>query len=192
MVLLEYIKELQEKNLLLLGISEEGESARYTINRNLYIEIGSPKRGEEISADSMEQIKFFDEHYRSKKKALSILAYADNNKRELKMKLLRAGFASHIIDECIADMVELGYINEERQLFRLVMKEADKMRGPRRIVAALSAKGYSTSDIHKAIRALCDSGEIDFDKIKKHLIDTKLGENADHEEKKKLLYKSGF
>ncbi len=192
MAKLEYIKELKEKNLLLLGISEEGESARYTVNRAFFSDIGSPKRGDEIDAGAMEEIRAFDEIYRAKKKALAILALADNNKRELKLKLLRAGFSKEATDECVLEMELLGYINEERQVLRLVEREANKLRGPRRIIAALSAKGYSSAAVSRAIRELSDSGEVNFEEIKRKLIETKLAENFDEEEVKKLLYKAGF
>lgn len=192
MAVLEYIKELKEKNLLLLGISEEGESARYTVNRTLYGELGAPERGSEIASGAMEEIILFDELYRAKKKALSILAFADNNKKELRMKLLRAGFSKDAVDQCVADMTELGYINEQRQVMRLALREAEKLRGPRRITAALSAKGYSSADIHRAIRELCDSGEVDFEAMKSRLVEARLGDSADEEEIKKLLYKAGF
>lgn len=192
MATLEYIKELKEKNLLLLGISEEGESARYTVSRALYLDIGAPKRGDEISLGAMEEILEFDEYYRAKKKALSLLGFADNNKRELKIKLLRAGFSKDAADRCVSEMLSLGYINEERQLMRLCMREAEKLRGPRKISTYLMAKGYSSADIHRAIRSLCDSGEVDFDKNKALLISKSLPSDAGEEEIKKLLYKAGF
>ncbi len=192
MATLEYIKELKEKNLLLLGISEEGESARYTVNRVLYLDIGAPRRGDEISLGAMEEIAAFDEYFRAKKKALSILGFADNNKRELKIKLLRAGFSKDIADRCVSEMLDLGYINEERQLLRLCLREAEKLRGPKRISATLQAKGYSSADIQRAIRELCDSGEIDFEENKARLISKMLPRDAEEDEIKKLLYKAGF
>lgn len=192
MATLEYIKELKEKNLLLLGISEEGESARYTVNRALYLDIGSPRRGDEISVGAMEEIVEFDEYFRAKKKALSLLAFADNNKKELKIKLLRAGFSKDVADRCVGEMLSLGYINEERQLLRLCLREAEKLRGPRRISASLMAKGYALSDIQRAISELRDSGEVDFEENKALLINKMLPSDADEEEVKKLLYKAGF
>ena len=95
-------------------------------------------------------------------------------------------------EEIVADMAELGYINEQRQVMRLALREAEKLRGPRRITAALSAKGYSSADIHRAIRELCDSGEVDFEAMKSRLVEARLGDSADEEEIKKLLYKAGF
>ena len=187
-----YIKDTKEKNLLLLGVSEEGETARYTVNRQLYSEIGMPCVGFELDSGAMEEIREYDERYRAKKKALSLLAYADNNKQGLKLKLLRAGFSKEIVSECVDEMVALGYINEERTLERLVLLEAGKLRGPSRITAQLVSKGYSTSLIRRCMSRLCESGELDFDEIKAKLIESRLGDDADEEETKKLLYKQGF
>lgn len=192
MATLEYIKELKEKNLLLLGISEEGESAHYTVNRALYLDIGSPKRGDEISVGAMEEILEFDEYFKAKKKALTLLGFADNNKKELKIKLLRAGFSKDVADRCVDEMLALGYINEQRQLERLCLREAEKLRGPRRIYASLMAKGYALADIQRVVRELCDSGDVDFEENKKLLIKKMLSPDADEEEVKKLLYKAGF
>ena len=49
-----YIRNTKEKNLLLLGISEEGENARYTVNRALYSDIGMPCVGSEVDDGAME------------------------------------------------------------------------------------------------------------------------------------------
>ena len=94
-----YIKDTKEKNLLLLGVAEEGENARYTVNRALYSEIGMPYVGCELDSGAMEEVRAYDELYRAKKKALSLLSFADNSKRELKLKLLRAGFSSEVYNE---------------------------------------------------------------------------------------------
>ena len=187
-----YIKDTKEKNLLFLGVSEEGENARYTVNRALYSDIGMPCVGCELDEGAMEEIRAYDELYRAKKKALSLLSFADNNRRELKLKLLRAGFAADVCEECVREMEGLGYINEERTLERLILLEAKKLRGPSRIVAGLAAKGYSTAMIRRVMQKLCESGEIDFNRIKEQLKETKLPPDACEDEVKKLLYKQGF
>lgn len=187
-----YIKDTKEKNLLFLGVAEEGETARYTVNRALYSEIGMPCVGCELDEGAMEEVRAYDELYRAKKKALSLLSFADNNRRELKLKLLRAGFSSEVCEECVREMEGLGYINEERTLERLILLEAKKLRGPARITAQLSSKGYSSAMIRRVMGELCEAGELDFDEIKIRLIEAKLPCNASEEDVKKLLYKQGF
>ena len=90
-------------------------------------------------------------------------------------------------------MVSLGYIDEARQLRRLITEDANrKLLGPRKIIPRLMAKGYSLSDVKKEFTALTDSGEIDIDKNKELLLSKYLGESRDPEETKKLLYKYGY
>lgn len=193
MATLKYVREIKDTSLLLLGIVGEGESADYTVNSTLYSEIGSPSVGDNISDTDMSAIKYADELYRARKKALNILAYADNNQKNLRAKLLRAGFKYEIADAILAEMVSRGYVNEKNQLERLIVIEANqKLRGPLKIIPALVNKGYSSSDVREVLRRLTDEGEIDFSANAERLIEKKLPAEADGEEIKKLLYKNGY
>ena len=192
MATLRFIREAKDSSLLSLGIVEGEESARFTVSAATYAEIGSPTVGAELSDSSMSAIKYADELYRAEKKALSLLSFADNNYRTLRQKLLRAGFKGEIVTEICDKMVSLGYINESRQLERLILSEANtKLRGPMRIIPALVAKGYSTEDVRRVMQELIIAGELDFKKNAKLLIQKKLPD-ADIEEKKKFLYKNGY
>ena len=191
MVILKYVREAKEKGLLSLALEGE-ESAHYTIDAATYVEIGSPESGSFIDTEMLSLIKSADQICRARRKALSLLAFADNNEKNLKMKLCRAGFDRKISDMVCTEMVELGYINEKRQLERLILSEANqKLRGPLRIIPALTAKGYSQSDIRAVMHDLMEAGEIDFRENAKRLIEKKLPD-ADAEEKRKLLYKNGY
>ena len=89
-------------------------------------------------------------------------------------------------------MVGRGYIDEHRQLKRLVEREACvNLLGRERIFAKLISKGYKSEDVSAVIDELISSGEIDFEASKKKLINKKLPENASGEEIRKLLYKYG-
>lgn len=188
-----YIRDDKEKKLLNLVVEEAQVHTRYSISYALYIRLGRPVRNEELSSSAMTDIKYCDECYRAKKKALSYLALADNNERELVLKLVHAGYRRDIAEQTVEEMVGLGYIDETRQLERLIAREARvKLSGPRKICARLGAKGYSQSNIKDVMRSLVDCGEIDFDSIKEELCARKLADPDDTEEKKKLLYKYGF
>ena len=188
-----YIKKQEKSNLLLLGFSEEGESARYMVSEAVYSSVGRPLRGAVLTEEQMAEVVYADEEYRARKKALSLLVLADNNERNLRQKLLRYGIRREIADEVVSEMVGRGYVNEERQLERLVFSEAeDKLYGKRKILMRLAAKGYRAEDIKKVMRRLEEQGEIDFAKNKERLIERYLGEPSDPEEVKKLLYKHGY
>ena len=191
MITLRSIREIGDNGLLSLAIGGE-ESANYTVNSRVYLEIGSPSVGEALDDGQICLIREFDEYYRAKKKALSILAYADNNRRNLALKLAKAGFGRELCDRVVSEMVSLGYIDERRQLERLITLEANgKLRGPLRITPALANKGYSSSDIRAVMHKLTESGEVDFRRNAKCLLDKKLP-TADPEERKKFLYKNGY
>ena len=193
MATLKFVRESRDSHLLLLGIVEEGEATNYTVNAAAFGEIGAPSVGDELDGWQMSVIRYTDELIRAKKKALSILAYADNNRRTLAMKLSRSGFSRDIIDTVCSEMVERGYINERRQLERLVLDEANrKLRGPLRIIPALVSKGYSSSDVKEVISSLIQSGEIDFGSNARLLLEKKLSDPTDDEEAKKILYKNGY
>lgn len=187
------IRSIKDKNLLLLGIIEEGESANYTVSLGVYGLIGSPLRGDAISDDALLKIKEYDEEYRAKKSALSLLSYADNNEKTLVNKLIRKGFSRDAATKAAEEMVNLGYIDERRQLSRLILVEANTaFRGPLKIVPKLLSKGYLKKDILSVMHALVESGEIDFSKNAHILVERRLDKDALPEEKKKLLYKNGY
>lgn len=193
MVRLIYIKEIKDSHLLRLGIQEGEETSGYTVSARLYSEIGSPMRREMLTDEQLVVIKREDEYVRAKKKALSYLALADNNERTLRTKLVGRGFSREVSSEVAREMVTLGYIDERRQLERLVLAEANvKLAGKNKIVPKLMAKGYSSSDISAVIRELVDTGEIDFRENARRLLEKKLPHDADVEEKKKLLFKNGY
>ena len=193
MATLKYVREIKDTSLLLLGIVGEGESADYTVNLSLYTEIGSPSVGDTVDNASLSAIKYADELYKARKKALNILAYADNNQKNLKAKLIRAGFGYEISARVCEEMITHGYIKEKDQLERLILVEANqKLRGPLKIIPALVTKGYSSSDVREVLGRLTDEGEVDFEENAKRLIQKKLPPDADREDRKKLLYKNGY
>ncbi len=192
MATLKFVRQIKDTKLLLLGIVEEGESATYTVTLETYENIGSLSAGDFVDEVTLASIKYTDEYIRAKKKALNILAFADNNIRQLTEKLRRAGFKKEIAQGVCEEMVALGYINELRQLEIIVLNEANiKLRGPVKIMASLSAKGYNSRDIIAAINNLTERGELDFKRNAELLLEKKMT-SYDEDEKKKILYKNGY
>lgn len=192
MASLKYVREAKDGRLLSLGIAEGEECSRYTVNCEIFAAIGSPSVGDVLSEHQLSEIFGCDEIYRARKKALSILAYADNNRRSLMRKLRHAGFGYDVCLSVCEEMVNHGYIRESEQLRRLILTEANgKLRGPSRIMASLVAKGYSSTLVRDEMTLLVESGEVDFKRNARLLVEKKLPD-ADMEEKKKLLYKNGY
>ncbi len=188
-----YVRPGRSRGYLAVGISDGAEKRSFTVSELDYKEAGSPRQGDAADADMLAALAHSDEVYRAHLYALRILSYADNNERTLVRKLVSRGICAPLAQEVAHEMVSRGYINEQSQLERLVLTEANRnLTGQRKIKAKLSAKGFKGSDIEDVIERLCESGEIDFDRSAKLLIEKKLTRGATDEEIKQLLYKNGY
>ena len=176
-----------------ITVSGEGECRRYTVRSSVYEELGMPHKGAVIDEDALYALTLADEYYRAKRAALSILSFGDNNERTLHTKLRTRGISDKVATDVVHEMVSLGYIDEARQLERLITEAANrKLHGPRKIVPHLMSKGYRLSDIKVTLFSLCESGEIDFEENKESVLNKHLGDSRDREQVKKLLYKYGY
>lgn len=184
-------KEGKTPLVIITALTDE-KKQRYVISEGTYREIGCPLSGEEIDGERFSILSSEDEKRRALAKSLNVLSYADNNKRALTGKLMRAGFSRDAIEYAVTECVMRGYIDEDRQAERLVMKHYAELLGPYKIKAKLTARLYSPALISKTIRALEERGEIDFKENRARLIQEKLGEDASYDDKMKLLYKYGY
>ena len=176
-----------------ITVSVDGENRRYTVRTSVYEEIGMPHKGASIDENSLYALTLGDEYYRAKRASLSILSYGDNNEKTLHTKLRTRGISDEVAADVVREMVSLGYIDELRQLERLIIEAANrKLLGPRKIVPRLVSKGYRLADIKAVFASLCGSGEIDPNENKERLLDKNLGDARDTEQVKKLLYKYGY
>ena len=108
-------------------------------------------------------------------------------------KLRARSISDKTANEVVSEMLALGYIDEQRQLARLISDEANrKLLGPRKITPKLISKGYSMSSIREALEGLVNLGEIDFGENRDRLLEKHLGDSLDEEEIKKLLFKYGY
>lgn len=173
-----------------LGVSSDEGTVSYNISETLYNSLGIV-RGSHLSEEALVDIEYEDERYRAMKRALSILAYADNTATNLTAKLLRAGFSREIAVECVEECLRLGYVNEERQIERAVLNEANRsLYGREYIIKKLSAKGYRHGAVAACIDALVERGEIDFAENFERLAER--CDASGEEERKKLAYKRGY
>ena len=58
---------------LAITVSGDSGNKKYTVKVTVYMDIGSPCRGDELSDDSLEILVRADEYYRAKRAALSAL-----------------------------------------------------------------------------------------------------------------------
>ena len=188
-----YMRASRSRGYLVLGIAIEEEKLAFTVSEADYAELGSPRVGDRISEDALGFIKRSDEGYRARLCALRILSYADNNEATLCRKLIMKKISPETARAVSREMTSLGYINEDEQIKRAVVKEANiNLLGPKKIRAKLCYKGFDSDAVDLAIESLVLSGEIDFTLSSKRLAAKKLARGASEQEIKMLLYKNGY
>ena len=185
-----YLRSDKEGKRLRLGVIVDGETVSLRLTEAEYLDMGSPAVGCELGDGELSELRALDERHRALNKALSLLSYSDKNERTLLMRLLNCGFSRESAREAVRTCVSLGYINEERQLQRLVVAEWRKLYGRRAIVARLCAKSYSRADIERTVDELEGAGEIDFSESFRRLCE-KYGSH-EGEQLLKLKYKYGY
>ena len=186
------IKSVREKgSRVTLYFDSEGEYARLCVSFPLYSSIGSPRAGEVLSEEVVERLVREDTEWRVVEKALSLLALSDKNIVALRRKLYECGFDRESVDMAVEYCVNLGYIDERRQLSILIEREANRsLRGRQYIKRKLLSKGYSSSDIDSVTDRLVEEGEIDF-VINFDLLCEKKGATG-AEARRILAYKYGY
>ena len=178
--------------LVVIDGESDGKKTKYTITEGTYREIGCPLSGEVLEGDEAELLIRRDEERRALAKALSILTYADNGENQLKIKLMRHGFSKSAIDETVKECVRRGYIDDLRIIENAVLKLAADYQGKKKIIAKLTAKGFSAGTVMKTVVRLEAEGKIDFTEARRRLISEKLPPESTKEEKLKLLHRYGY
>ena len=164
---------------------------RLFLTERSYEKLGAPRKGTILSEESAEALRTAHRRYEAVRRATSILAYADNSEAMLLHKLRARKIRSEDAAFARAYVKAKGLIRERDQLERLVTRLAnEKLYGRSRILRALCGKGYRAADIEACIDALCADGTLDFDCIKRTLLEKKAPK--DGLERKKLLYTHGF
>lgn len=173
-----------------VNIFINGEKKCLTVNRELYQNLGSPGKDTDISEQVYAELVSADEYYRATVMALRSLSYSDNSKRRLYEKLRKKGISQNVARTVVLDMITLGYLDEKKQLYTLVLRLAnDSLFGEYRIIAKLSSLGYAPSDIRSVLDGLKNDGEIDFDNNFVRLVEKKLTDDIDISA---LKYKWGY
>lgn len=186
-----YIKEGSAKGRVTIGLSLDGECRAYSVTIATYSAIGAPGRYSDISERDVDAIVAEDERYRAMKRAVSLLAASDKSAYTVKTRLRQAGFSYESAEAAVEECMARGYIDEGRQLRRLIEREAnDSLRGKYYIKKKLLARGYRSADIDRAMRCLVEDGELDFSANFERLSEKKCA--FDEESRRQLAYKYGY
>lgn len=173
-----------------IDIDECGKTTSYTVSAEAYGEIGLPTVGDELDEYAFGVVCFEHESHLAIKRAYYYLGSRDRSRRELKAKLTEAGYSVEASERAVERLSELGYIDEEVQLERAILREANtSLRGPRLITDKLRMKGYDTADIRRVTERLVDEGAIDFKANFERLADKK---RVTDDKRYTLKYRYGY
>ncbi len=147
--------------------------------------------GEELTEETVNRLRHGERRLTAVKKALRILAASDNSQLSLYKKLRQRGTEHLDAIYAVRQMVSSGYLCENEQLPRLILRYAEeKLFGRARILHELKEKGYRREDILLAIDSLTEAGALDFNLIKEKLYEKKIPQSSP--EWSRLCMRHGF
>jgi regulatory protein len=83
--------------------------------------------------------------------AYALLAGRDFSRHELIERLLRKGYGAAVIDEAVANIVQEGFLQEDRFAGQFVSQRARRGHGPVRVRMGLREKGVDPETIDQAL-----------------------------------------
>ena len=91
-----------------------------------------------------------------KDEALFWLEYGDRTEKEMVTHLVKKGYEEREIAECMAFLVDLSFIDDQRYALKFVDVSMEKCRGPLRIRHELAEKGIKGEVVDQALDQLYD------------------------------------
>ena len=114
-------------------------------------------KGRELSAREQQEIVTDDAVQVAKTAAFNYLSYRDRTEHEMREKLQEKGFSAPVIEEVVARLHELGYLDDAAYAERYARERFErKGYGPRRIRRELRRRGVGPHDIEDAAAAVFD------------------------------------
>lgn len=124
-----------------------GVHADLAMRKGLYV-------GQQLSESDLNTLLCSEKILRGRSAALRYLAYAPRTEHQVRQRLTRKGFTKNELDDLIADLHELGYIDDRR--YAVEYAEArfrNKGYGPSRIHRELVEDGVSRDYVTEAVAA---------------------------------------
>jgi len=119
--------------------------------------IGGYAAGGEISADEEEAFRFASACLRAEKRALQLIARAEQNVFGLSRKLKKRGHESECIRAVVARLCELDLLDDRRYArLWLESRVSRQATSPRRLLAAIRSRGIDRHDAEAALKETLD------------------------------------
>lgn len=124
-----------------------GIHADLAVSEGLYV-------GQQLGESDLNTLLCGEKILRGRSTALRYLSYAPRTEHQVRQRLTRKGFTKNELDDIIADLYELGYIDDRR--YAVEYAEArfrNKGYGPGRIRRELAEDGVSSDYVAEAVAA---------------------------------------
>ena len=145
--------EKQKKNSKRWNLYVDGEFA-CGISEDTFLNFGL-RTNDEITQESIDEIKRFDEYQYAKKAALDSLSYRIRSRKEVKDKLKEKKISQSNIEKTLAHLEKLGLLNDEEFARLLVQSKTGKNPAGKNVIKQkLFQKGISKEISEKVLDEL--------------------------------------
>jgi len=132
--------EVQKNDADRMSVFVDGEFA-FGAHQDLVAKHGL-REGTTLTLDQQKTIEAEDQAVRAKQRALDYLAYKPRTEKEVRRKLEQEDVAASVIDDVIARIQELGYLDDESYAYDYARNRfSNKQYGPQRIRRELRERG---------------------------------------------------
>ena len=157
--------------------------------------IASFEEGREISLVQEQAMRFADACFRAERAGVGLISRAEQTEAGLTRKLETRGHASECVSAVMARFVENDLVNDkryaERWLCSRLTRKTGKVRGPRRLSAALAGRGICREAIKGAFDKTMDE-ETEFFLLQRFLAQNNVGNTSGIYSLRRLLRYEGF
>jgi regulatory protein len=110
-----------------------------------------------VSDDDLHKLQDADARQSAYDAALRLLAYRPRSEKELRLRLARRGYAPRLVDETLARLRRLGYVDDEAfARFWTESRDSSSPRSRRLLRSELLQKGVKADTAGEAVAALSD------------------------------------
>lgn len=117
--------------------------------------------GDEIDEESLAALERRDLLWKTREAAFNLLAYRSRTEAELRRRLLRKGYPTEIVEECLSGLVASGLVDDGEFAVAFVRDRVrSRPRGTRRLVQELRVRGVADEAAREAVDRVLEAGEV--------------------------------
>lgn len=117
--------------------------------------------GDEVSEEVLSRLEQRDHSWKAREAALSLLSFRSRSAVELRRRLERKDFPPEVAEQCVAELVERGLVDDDA-FAETWVRDRVRLRpqGKRRLVQELRAKGVDSEAAHEAVGEVLEAEEV--------------------------------